>query len=58
MAGPSARLAVPNTQVRWVRTNVRRSDGSMSRSVGGVNGSGANGRICTSGLVPETVVID
>src|ERR1700704_5229556 len=45
MAGPSARRAVPNTQVRWVRTNVRRSEGSMSRSVGGVNGSAASGRI-------------
>src|SRR5512143_2465459 len=31
-------------QVRCVRTNVRRSDGSMSRSVGAVNGSAARGR--------------
>src|SRR4051812_2456948 len=29
--------------VRWLRTNSRRSDGSMSRSVGAVNGSGTNG---------------
>src|SRR5438270_7955324 len=46
MAGPSARREVPKTQVRWVLTNDRRSDGSMSRSVGGVNGSAASGRIC------------
>src|SRR3954447_7993205 len=45
MAGPSALRAVPKTQVRWVRTNNRRSDGSMSRSVGGVNGSVASGSI-------------
>src|SRR3954463_12021683 len=32
-------------QVRWVRTKDRRSEGSMSRSVGGVNGSAASGRI-------------
>src|SRR5262249_53141990 len=31
------------TQVRWVRTNSRRSDGSMSRSVGATNGSDARG---------------
>src|SRR6188474_1014268 len=45
MAGPSLRRGVPKTQVRWVRTNWRRSDGSMSRSVGGANGSAASGRI-------------
>jgi TetR/AcrR family transcriptional regulator len=32
-------------QVRWVRTKDRRSEGSMSRSVGVVNGSFASGKI-------------
>src|SRR5690242_20205240 len=45
MAGPSARRGVPNTQVRWLRTNSLRSEGAMSRSVGQVNGSAASGRI-------------
>src|SRR4029450_13266956 len=44
MAGPSSRGPNPKMQVRWVRTNSRRSDGSMSRSVGAVKGSGARGR--------------
>src|SRR5688572_28541823 len=46
MAGPSARRGVPKTQVRWLCTNSRRSEGSMSRSVGQVNGSVARGRSC------------
>jgi hypothetical protein len=37
MAGPSLRRRYPKTQVRCVRTNSRRSDGSRSRSVGAVN---------------------
>jgi hypothetical protein len=31
----------PKTHVRCVRTKVRRSEGSMSRSAGAVKGSGA-----------------
>src|SRR3569832_930573 len=34
-------------QVRWVRTMSRRSDGSMSRSVGAMEGSRARGSSCT-----------
>src|ERR1700687_4009811 len=32
-------------QVRWVRTKDRRSDGSMSRSVGGRKGSVVSGKV-------------